>query len=308
MKGDIKEDSENEQKGSNVDRLLYLKEQKNMIERARTLIGKSKQIAQLQREVITLYHEKWGKLDASVESMQEDIDWYVKEYIAPIQEREKELSRLESSIISIPEKQSVFGRIGKLFERFIPGITKSGREKRKIDDKKQNIKEEIETYKLMIEKNPFKVLGANKDIKSQLLGRMDTTQLDKYSSMQNNQRNYLKPDNSVRSIANGLKREEMEKLLSSYPALSTEARSLINELINNGIESFNIMANQIFRDSNQNESELIGKIDFKGQESTDKDILDAITEQIQSLMDNLTPDELSEMNRREPSRFSDTER
>lgn len=292
-------DNEEKQKDSNVDELLYLKQQKNIVERARHLIEKSEQLIQLQREVLILSNEKWIKMDNSVESMQEDIDSYVKEYIIPIQERQQELDRLENSLIEFPEKKSIVGRVGKFFERFIPGITKEGRERRKIADKKQTIEGEIETYKLMIERNPFKIFGANKDIKSQLLEKIDVTKLDKYSTMQNDTKNYLKPDNSVKSIANRIKREDMVRLLNSHPALKEESNYLISELINNGMEAFNSRVVQMVQDCNQNKKELITKIDFEKQEDGEKDILDRITQQIQSLTDNLTPDELEELKRRD---------
>lgn len=297
-KEDIKESFEEKKNDSNVDRLLYLKQQKDIVERTRHLIEKSKQIVEFQREVITLSHEKWTKIDSSVESVQGDIDWYVETYIIPIQEKQKEIEKLENSLISIPEKQTVIGKVGKFFERFIPGITKEGREKKKIADRKQTIEEEIEDYKLMIEKNPFKVFGANKDSKYQLLEKIDTTQLDKYSTMKNDSKNYLKPNNSVKSIANNIKREDMSNLLNSYPALKEESNNLVSELINNGMEAFNSRVVQIFKDSRQNKNELITKVDIEKQNDS-KDILDRITQQIQSIMDNLTPQELDEIKRRE---------
>ena len=191
------------------------------------------------------------------------------------------------------------GRVGKFFERFIPGITKEGRQRRNIEDKEQTLKSEIETYKFMIEKNPFKVFGANKDAKEQLLERMDITQLDKYSTMKNNPENHLKPNNNVKSIVDSIKREDMMHLLNSYPALKGEANYLINELINNGLEAFNNKVNQIVKDSSQKKNELSRKIELEGQEGSDKDILDRITQEIQNLMDNLTPEELEEVKKKE---------
>lgn len=311
----IEKSFEEEPKDSNVDRLLYLKQQKDIVERARQSIEKSKQVAQLQKDVITLSYEKWDKVDSSVKSVQEDIDWYVKEYIIPIQEREQELDKLENSLINIPEKHGIVGRVGKFFERLIPGITKEGRQRRNIADKKQTLEKEIETYKFMIEKNPFEIFGANKDIKSQLIAKVDVTQLDKYSTMQNDPKNYLKPNNSVKSIADSVKIEDMTNFLKSYPSLEDEADYLTSELINNGIEAFSKMANQIARDNIQKKNDLITKIDFETQENdskdiqenadkdiqedVSKDILDRITQQIQSIMNNLTPEELDELKRRD---------
>ena len=151
----------------------------------------------------------------------------------------------------------------------------------------------------MIEKNPFKVFGANKDAKEQLLERMDITQLDKYSTMKNNPENHLKPNNNVKSIVDSIKREDMMHLLNSYPALKGEANYLINELINNGLEAFNNKVNQIVKDSSQKKNELSRKIELEGQEGSDKDILDRITQEIQNLMDNLTPEELEEVKKKE---------
>lgn len=298
-KNNIEKSIEENQKNSNIDRLSYLEQQKDIIEKARQSINKYKQIAQLQRQVITLNHEKWSKMDSSVESLQEEIDWYVKEYIIPIQERQQELDKLENSLVNIPEKHGIVGRVGKFFERFIPGITKEGRQRRSIADKKQTIEDEINTYKLMIEKNPFEILGANKDIKEKLLDKIDVTQLDKYATMQNDTKNYLKPNNSVKTIADSIKREDMTSLLDSYPILKEESNHLVSELINNGIEAFNKMVNQIVKDNVQKKNELIPQIDFEVQEDSDKDILNRITQQIQNLMNNLTTEELEEIKKRE---------
>ena len=117
-------DFEENETSSNVNKLLYLEQQKNMIEEARKSIQKFREITQFQRQINTLNYDKWSQMDASTESLQEDVDWYVTEYIIPIQERQQELDKLENSLISIPEKQGVVGRIGKFFEKFIPGITK----------------------------------------------------------------------------------------------------------------------------------------------------------------------------------------
>lgn len=285
-----KEDTEKDQNESNVDRLLYLENQRDIVERAIHLTEKSKQIKEFQIDVIKLHHEKWMKMDNSVESMQEDINWYVKEYIMPMKEKQQELDKLENSLISIPENQSIIGKVGKFFERFIPGITREGRQRRKIADKKQTIEEEIESYKIMIDKNPFKIVGANKEIKGQLLERVDVNQLDKYSTMQNDSNNYLKPNNSVKSIADSIKREDMIILLDSYPELKEESNYLINECINNGIEGLDNVAVQIKQEKN----ELIEGIDLSNNR---KNILDRITQQIQSIMTNITPEELNEINR-----------
>lgn len=292
-------EKEEKQNDSNVDRLLYLKQQKDMVEKSRQSIEKFEQILQLQKKVITLSYEKWEKLDSSVESVQEDIDRYVKEYIIPIQERQQELEKLGNSLINIPEKHGIVGKVAKFFEKFIPQITKEGRQRRKIEDKKQTIEGEIETYKSRLEKNPFEIFGANKDIKEQLLEKIDVTKLDKYSTMQNDPENYLKHNNSVKSIADSIKKEEMISLLDSYPALKGEANSLTSELINNGVDAFNRMAVQIAKDSVKKKNELIPQIDFEMQEDSDKDILDRIKQQIQSIMENLTPEELDEVNKRE---------
>lgn len=297
-KNNVEDRFEENQTSSNIDKLLYLEQQKNMIEMARQSIEKFRQIAQFQRQVITLNHERWSKIDNVTESLQEDIDWYVTEYIIPIQERQQELDKLENSLINIPEKQGIVGRVGKFFERFIPGITKEGRQKRKIADEKQTIEGEIDTYKVMIEKNPFKILGANKEIKNELIGKMDVSKLDKYSTMKNNTKNYLKPNNSVKSITDSIKKEDMTNLLNSYPILEGESNNLISELINNGMESFNRMINKIAKDSTQKKNDLISQIDFEVQGDSSKDIVEDITKQIQSLMGNLTPEELQELNDR----------
>lgn len=300
-KRDIEESFEEKQNGSNIDRLLYLKQQKDIVERSRQAIDKFKQIAQFQKKVNTLYYEKWKKIDSSVESLQEDIDWYVKRYIMPIQERQQELDELKNSLISsIPEKQNILGKIGRFFERFIPGITKEGRQRIKIEDKKQTLEGEIETYSLMIEGNPFEILEANKDIKGQLLEKIDISKLDEYSTMQNDPKNYLKSNSSVKSIADSIKEEDMTSILDSYPALEEESNYLISEMIHNGLEAFNRMVSQIANNSIQMKNELIPQINFKTQEDSDKDILlDMITQQMQSLMDNLTSEELDEIKKRD---------
>lgn len=292
----IEENLENEKKDSNIDRLLYLKQQRKIVEEAKKSTEKFKQIIQIQREVTTLSDEKWEKMEGCVEAVQEDIDWYVKEYIIPIQERQHELEKLENSLISIPEKHGIVGRVGKFFERFIPGITREGRQKRDIEKKRQTIEDEIETYKTIIKRNPFQIFGANKDIKSQLLEKIDVTQLDKYSTMKNEPKNYLKRDYSVKSIVDSIKRDDMMRLLNSYPALKGETNYLINELINNGLEGFNNKVGEIAKENSQ---ELIHQINFEMQENNDKDILNRITQEIQSLMSNLTPEELNEVKRRE---------
>lgn len=295
----LEKNLEKEKNDSNIDRLLYLKQQKRIVEEAKELTEKFKQIIQLQGKVITLSHEKWGKMEGCVEAVQKDIDWYVKEYIIPIQERQQELDKLENSLISIPEKHGIVGRFGKFFERFIPGITKEGRQKRDIEEKRKTIQDEIETYKTIIERNPFQIFGANKDIKSQLLEKIDVTQLDKYSTMKNEPKNYLKRNYSVKSIADSIKREDMMKLLNSYPALKGETNYLINELINNGFEAFNNRLREIARENNQSKNELITQIGVEMQQNNDKGILNRITQEIQSLMSNLTPEELYEVKRRE---------
>lgn len=293
--------SENEQSNSNVSKLIYLRKQQHLIEEIRQLTEKFEQIPQIQTQVIKLNHDKWSKMDNSVESLQEDIDWYVKEYIIPMQEMQQELVKLENSLISIPEKQGIVGKVGSFFERFIPGITKDGRQKRNIEEKKQVIQSEIDTYKFMMEKNPFQIFGANKDIKDELLAIMDINQLDKYSSMKNDFSNRLKPNNSAKSIVDSIKIEDMNKLLSSYPALKKDASYLIHELISNGTEAFCTTIGQIAKNSSKTKNELMSQIDFKAQEDPDKDILDDITQQIQNLMNNLTPEELSELNEIESS-------
>lgn len=291
--------NENEENNSNVNKLLYLKQQQHLIERFRQLTEKFEQIPQLQMQVIKLNHNKWSKMDSYVETFQEDVDWYVEQYITPIHEKQQELDKLENSLISIPEKQGIAGKVGKFFEKFIPGITKEGRQRRIIETKKQTIQSEIDTYKFMIEKNPFQIFGANKDIKNELLARMDITQLDKYSSIKNDFKNSLKPDNSAKSVVNTIKTEDMYKLLNSYPILEENSSLLINELINNGIEAFNTTITKLAKDSYQEKNELTSQIDFKAQEDTDKDILDDITQQIQSLMNSLTPEELDELKQKE---------
>lgn len=290
--------NEKDQNGSNVDRVLYLKQQQNIIERARQLIEKSEQIAQLKKQVTEIEYNKWEKMDSCVEAVQKDIDWYVKEYIIPIQEKQQELDKLENSLISVPKKQGIIGKVGSFFEKFIPGITKDGRQRKNIEDKKQTIEEEISTYKLILERNPFQIFGANKDIKGKLLAKMDVTQLDKYSTMQNDFKSYIKPCN-VKSISNNIKLEDMNNLLNSYPILKKESSHLISTLIDNGIEAFNTMVNQIARDSIQEKNELISQIDFGVQEGSDKDILNNITQQIQSLVNNLTPEELDKLKQME---------
>ncbi|MDE5830748.1 MAG: hypothetical protein K2H53_03620 [Clostridia bacterium] len=280
---------------NNIDRLLYLKQQKNIVEKARQSIEEFEQITQLQRKVITLFHEKWMKMDDSVEPVQEDIDWYVKEYIIPIQEKQQELDNLENSLISIPEKQSIVGRVGKFFERFIPGITKEGRQRRSIENRRQVLKDEIDTCEVVIERTPFEIFGKDKDIKVELLAKMDVTQLDKYSTVQDDFRNNLDPNSSVKSIADSIKREDMTSLLDSYPALKGEANYLTDELINNGIEAFNKLVSQIVNNCTQKKNELIPQVDFGVQEGSDKDILNDIAQQIQTLMNDLTPEELDEL-------------
>lgn len=299
-------DFEENETSSNVNKLLYLEQQKNMIEEARKSIQKFREITQFQRQINTLNHDKWSQMDASTESLQEDVDWYVTEYIIPIQERQQELDKLENSLISIPEKQGVVGRIGKFFEKFIPGITKEGRQRRNIADRKQTIEGEINTYKTMIERNPFKIFGANKDIKSELVEKMDLSQLDKYSTMKNNNKNSLRPKNNVKSIADSIKSEDMTNLLASYPMLEDESGNLIGELVNNGIESFNRRVNQIVKENTQKKDELISQIDFEVQEGNSKDIIEDITQQIQGLMNNLTLEELEELhNKREQNELDD---
>lgn len=224
---------------------------------------------------------------------------YVKEYIIPIQERQQELDKLENSLINVPEKQGIVGKVGRFFEKFIPGITKEGRQRRDIKNRKHIIEGEIGTYKFMIEKNPFQIFVANKDVKEELVARMDVTQLDKYSTTQNDLKNYLKPNNSVKSIVDSIKREDMNNLLESYPVLKGESSHLISELINNGIEAFNAMVGKIAKDSTQKKNELIPQIDYEEQEGSDKDILNNITQQIQSIMNNLTPEQLDELKQRE---------
>lgn len=277
-----------------------------MIEEARKSIQKFREITQFQRQINTLNHDKWSQMDDSTESLQEDVDWYVTEYIIPIQERQQELDKLENSLISIPEKQGVVGKIGKFFEKFIPGITKEGRQRRNIADRKQTIEGEINTYKTMIERNPFKIFGANKDIKSELVEKMDLSQLDKYSTMKNNNKNSLRPKNNVKSIADSIKSEDMTNLLASYPMLEDESSNLIGELVNNGIEAFNRRVNQIVKENTQKKDELISQIDFEVQEGNSKDIIEDITQQIQGLMNNLTLEELEELhNKREQNELDD---
>jgi hypothetical protein len=299
-------DFEENETSSNVVNYYIWSNKKNMIEEARKSIQKFREITQFQRQINTLNHDKWSQMDDSTESLQEDVDWYVTEYIIPIQERQQELDKLENSLISIPEKQGVVGKIGKFFEKFIPGITKEGRQRRNIADRKQTIEGEINTYKTMIERNPFKIFGANKDIKSELVEKMDLSQLDKYSTMKNNNKNSLRPKNNVKSIADSIKSEDMTNLLASYPMLEDESGNLIGELVNNGIEAFNRRVNQIVKENTQKKDELISQIDFEVQEGNSKDIIEDITQQIQGLMNNLTLEELEELhNKREQNELDD---
>lgn len=299
-------DFEENETSSNVVNYYIWSNKKNMIEEARKSIQKFREITQFQRQINTLNHDKWSQMDDSTESLQEDVDWYVTEYIIPIQERQQELDKLENSLISIPEKQGVVGKIGKFFEKFIPGITKEGRQRRNIADRKQTIEGEINTYKTMIERNPFKIFGANKDIKSELVEKMDLSQLDKYSTMKNNNKNSLRPKNNVKSIADSIKSEDMTNILASYPMLEDESGNLIGELVNNGIEAFNRRVNQIVKENTQKKDELISQIDFEVQEGNSKDIIEDITQQIQGLMNNLTLEELEELhNKREQNELDD---
>ena len=132
-------DFEENETSSNVVNYYIWSNKKNMIEEARKSIQKFREITQFQRQINTLNHDKWSQMDDSTESLQEDVDWYVTEYIIPIQERQQELDKLENSLISIPEKQGVVGKIGKFFEKFIPVITKEGRKIINIADIKQTI-------------------------------------------------------------------------------------------------------------------------------------------------------------------------
>ena len=306
-KNNVVKNFEGNQNASNIDRLLYLKQQKGIIERVRQAIEKFQQIVQLQRQVTTLNHEKWSKMDNSVEAVQADIDWYVKEYIIPIQEKQKELDELENSLVSIPERHGIVGRIGKFFERFIPGITKEGRQIKSIENRRQVLEDEIDTYKIAIERTPFEIFGKDKDIKGELLAKMDITQLDKYSTIQDDFRDKLNPNNSVKSVANSIKREDMTSLMDSYPILKGETNHLVSELISNGIDAFNAMVSQIVKDSKQEKNELMPQIDFEIQEDNDRDILDNITQQIQSLMNSLNPEELDELKKREQQDKLETE-
>lgn len=276
-------------------KLLYLRQQQSIVQRIIQLKELFEQIVQFQSQVIALNHDNWSKMDSSVESLQADVDWYVKEYIRPIQEKKQELDKLENSLINIPEKQGVVGKIGKFFERFIPGITKEGRQRRSLADRKQILEDEIDTFELVMEKNPFQILGANKDAKSKLLSKMDVTELGKYSTVQNDFKSHLSYNDSVKEIANSIKREDMNNLLESYPILKGKSSNLINELINNSIESFNSMVSQIAIDSNQEKRKLMSLVDFTVQEDSNIDILSDITQQIQSIMNNLTPEELEEL-------------
>ena len=255
---------EKELNSPNIDKILYLKQQLHIIEKARQLIEKGQQIVQFQGQVIKIEHDKWNEMDSCIEPMQGEIDWYVKEYIIPIQEKEKELNELENSLINVPQKQGIFGKVGKFFEKFMPGITKEGRQKRNIEDRRQTIQSEIDSYKLMIERNPFQVFGGNKDVKSEILARIDVNQLDKYSTVQNSFRDNLKSNNSVKSVVDS-------------------------------IEAFNLMVSKMFKDTNQEKKDLIDKVDLGIGRDTDKDILSNITQQIQNLKDDLTPDELEKI-------------
>lgn len=209
-----------------------------------------------------------------------------------MQEKQKELHNLETSLISVPEKQGIFGKLGKFFEKFIPGITKEGRQKRRIEGRKGELEEEIESYKILIEKRPFKVFGTDKEIKGKLLERMDVTQLDKYSTMRNDPQNYAKRNNSVKSIADSIRRDDMANLLNSYPALREKANYLTGELVNNGIDAFIRSVNQIARESAQRRDELTPKIDI--EKDGDKDILDRINQEIQALEAKLGKEELAD--------------
>ncbi len=82
---------------------------------------------------------------------------------------------------------------------------------------------------------------------------------------------------------------------------------MISELISNGIDGFNAMVSQIVKDSKQEKNELMPQIDFEIQEGSDRDILDNITQQIQSLMNSLNPEELDELNKREQQDKLETE-
>ena len=179
-------------------RLLYLRQQQSIVQRIRQLKELFEQIVQFQSQVIALNHDNWSKMDSSVESLQADVDWYVKEYIRPIQEKKQELDELENSLINIPEKQGVVGKIGKFFERLIPGITKKGRQRRSVADRKQILEDEIDTLELVMKKNPFQIFGANKDAKSKLLSKMDVTELGKYSMVQNDFKSHLSSNDSVK--------------------------------------------------------------------------------------------------------------
>lgn len=284
----MNEDNLKEQ-NSDEDRLAYLREQKRLVEEARQTIEQVRQICSL---VTTLERKKWSRIDRSVASVQEDVDWYSKEYIIPMQEKQKELHNLENSLISVPEKQGIFGKLGKFVEKFIPGITKEGRQKRSIEARKTELEEEIESYKVLMKKIPFKVFGTDKEMKNKLLERMDVTQLDKYSTMRNDPQNYAKRNNSVKSIADSIKRDDMTNLLNSYPALKEKANYLTGELVNNGIEAFNRSANQIARESAKRGDELTPKIDI--EKDGDKDILDRINQEIQALEAKLGKEELAD--------------
>lgn len=124
--------------------------------------------------------------------------------------------------------------------------------------------------------------------------------------MKNDPKNYLKRNNTVRSIANSIKKDDMISIINNYPALKSEANSLINEFVNNGLESFNAKIGEIVRTNNQDRKELVTQIELTEQENSNEDILDRISQQMQSLIDNLTPKELNEFeNRKTQSKIND---
>lgn len=294
---DENENFEEGQSMSNVDKLFELRKQKDIVEEARPLLNKANELIKLTRDVITLQHEKWDRMYGAVDTMQEDVDFYTKEYIMPLREKEQELEKLQTALVATPERQTIAGRIGRFFERVVPGITKAGREKRRIDRRIEELEDGIETDKIRIEKIPFKIFGTNKDVRREMLDRMNVDELEKHSTMQNDPKSYLKPNRTVQAMADNVKRDDMMRLLSSYPSLKGEANILVGELMNNGIEAFNAKANEIIINSRQIGHDLASRVEIK--EDGKKDILDRINDEINALMEEMTPEDIAELEVRE---------
>ena len=298
---DEKENFEVGQSMSNVDKLLELRKQKGIVEEARPLLNKANELIKLTRDVITLQNEKWDRMYGAVDTMQEDVDFYTKEYIMPLREKEQELEKLQTTLVTTPERQTIVGKIGGFFEKFIPGITKAGREKRKIDRRIEELEEGIETDKIRIEKIPFQILGTNKDVRKEMLDRMNADELEKHSTTQNDPKSYLKPNRTVQAMADNVKRDDMMRLLSSYPSLKSEANNLLSVLMNDGVEAFNAKASEIIRNSRQVGHDLVSEVEIK--ENGKDDILDRINNEIDALMEEMTPEELAELESREEQKM-----